>query len=555
MSLNTLNFNRHTWAGGQVITSQLLNRIEAGILDVTNALSTSNTFINGLNYTNNGGNVLKTVTNITQTEGKIAVTYANIQSASTSQKGVTQLSSTIGSTSELLAATPLNVTNSIAAIVRTDDRNATTKGQQYAQSITQSNGQVTVSYANFSPILGSVAGDGTNAQKLNISVANNVSTDVYLTKASTSIFGVTKLQSTATNDEDVAATPKAIYDTIRTLIGSGTLNANFTPSTMPDGTSDNHLATTQFVMNAFKYNDAMVFKGTIAGGSPTSAYTPAAESGHTYKVSSAGLINGIQVEAGDMLICTSDNTIPATAANVETISNYWSIVQTNLDGTVIGPANAVDLHIPVFDGTSGKLIKDSGFTIGISVPSNAVFTDTTYSAGTGISFSGTTINNTGVLSVTAGSDIGEIEVNNTTITVPGVTAATSSTVGLVKLYTETGDNSDGAISQSATTELFASLVENFGLTLLMPSTVTWDTEDGLTATVDTFEEDTTVVIQKYANGGWITYNGEARTEGEHFRAYCTRELFGQSRSQVIGSEYVEPAPPQEPEPEEEPEEP
>ena len=95
MSLNTLNFNRHTWAGGQVITSQLLNRIEAGILDVTNALSTSNTFINGLNYTNNGGNVLKTVTNITQTEGKIAVTYADIQSASTSQKGVTQLSSTI----------------------------------------------------------------------------------------------------------------------------------------------------------------------------------------------------------------------------------------------------------------------------------------------------------------------------------------------------------------------------------------------------------------------------------------------------------------------------
>ena len=32
----------------------------------------------------------------------------------------------------------------------------------------------------------------------------------------------------------------------------------------------------------------------------------------------------------------------------------------------------------MFDGTTGKVIKDSGFTIGTSVPSNAVFTDTVY---------------------------------------------------------------------------------------------------------------------------------------------------------------------------------
>ena len=46
---------------------------------------------------------------------------------------------------------------------------------------------------------------------------------------------------------------------------------------------------------------------------------------------------------------------------------------------VQGPASAVDAKIAIFDGTTGKKIKDSGYTIATSVPANAVFTDTTYS--------------------------------------------------------------------------------------------------------------------------------------------------------------------------------
>jgi hypothetical protein len=53
-----------------------------------------------------------------------------------------------------------------------------------------------------------------------------------------------------------------------------------------------------------------------------------------------------------------------------------SNTQTALDAKVAGPASAVNNQIAVFDGTTGKVIKDSGFTIETSVPAGAVFTDT-----------------------------------------------------------------------------------------------------------------------------------------------------------------------------------
>jgi hypothetical protein len=53
-----------------------------------------------------------------------------------------------------------------------------------------------------------------------------------------------------------------------------------------------------------------------------------------------------------------------------------SNTQTALDAKVAGPASAVANRVATFDGTTGKLIKDSGFTIETSVPSGAVFTDT-----------------------------------------------------------------------------------------------------------------------------------------------------------------------------------
>ena len=51
--------------------------------------------------------------------------------------------------------------------------------------------------------------------------------------------------------------------------------------------------------------------------------------------------------------------------------------KTKLESLFVkGPASATANHVATFDGTTGKTVKDSGYTIAASVPSGAVFTDT-----------------------------------------------------------------------------------------------------------------------------------------------------------------------------------
>ena len=39
---------------------------------------------------------------------------------------------------------------------------------------------------------------------------------------------------------------------------------------------------------------------------------------------------------------------------------HWTVVQSNVDGAVTGPTSAVSGRVAVFDGTTGKVIKDGG---------------------------------------------------------------------------------------------------------------------------------------------------------------------------------------------------
>ena len=119
-------------------------------------------------------------------------------------------------------------------------------------------------------------------------------------------------------------------------------------------------------------NDAMIFKGTITS---ENSFPKTFEAGWTYKVATAGTYFEQKFEVGDMVIAVKDATTSTTTTS-SNFTTYWAAVQTNTDGIVIGPEKSVSGNIPVFDGTSGKLIKDSGLTIKTSVPENALFTDT-----------------------------------------------------------------------------------------------------------------------------------------------------------------------------------
>ena len=160
-----------------------------------------------------------------------------------------------------------------------------------------------------------------------------------------------------------------VWDKVKTLVSdraplaSPALTGTPTAPTAAAGTDSTQIATTAFVKQAvadgLSTGDAMVYKGTIAGGSTGSygALTGAASKGWTYKVTTAGKIDGVTVEVGDLIICNSDDTAAATSSNYSTIAAKWDFVQANIDGAVVGPASVTSGQVAAFDGTTGKVIK------------------------------------------------------------------------------------------------------------------------------------------------------------------------------------------------------
>lgn len=104
---------------------------------------------------------------------------------------------------------------------------------------------------------------------------------------------------------------------------------------------------------------AMIYKGTMdCSANPN---YPAADAGDTYVVSVAGKIggaSGITVAVSDMFICNTDGTASGDQA---TVGSKWNVIATAAN-VVSGPASSTDGGVVLFDGETGKIIKDSGKT-------------------------------------------------------------------------------------------------------------------------------------------------------------------------------------------------
>lgn len=109
------------------------------------------------------------------------------------------------------------------------------------------------------------------------------------------------------------------------------------------------LATKQYVDKILGANDAMIFKGIL---DDTHKLPDTHETGWTYRVNKAGTYAGKACEIGDLVICTTDGLSANDA--------HWTVAQTNIDGAVIGPVSSTNDNIVIFNGNTGKLIKDSG---------------------------------------------------------------------------------------------------------------------------------------------------------------------------------------------------
>ena len=80
------------------------------------------------------------------------------------------------------------------------------------------------------------------------------------------------------------------------------------------------------------------------------------KAGQAFRVAEAGTYAGQACELGDLIICIKDYAEGASDAD-------FMVVQSNLNGVVIGPDASTDANIAVFDGITGKKIKDSAVTL------------------------------------------------------------------------------------------------------------------------------------------------------------------------------------------------
>ena len=218
--------------------------------------------------------------------------------------------------------------------------------------------------------------------------------------------------------------------------------------TAASGTNTTQIATTAFVQAAVESKiaaaDAMRYKGTLGTGGTITALPASHKVGDAYKVITAGTYAGQKCEVGDMVICV---TAGSTANNA-----HWTVVQANVDGAVTGPASAVSGHVAVFDGTTGKVIKDGGKAlsdialdeISVKLTQNSRgFKDGQFYMNVGIDLSAWLGNNEEVFVENAG-DV-ELLFSNATANTPGMMSAAQYTklAGIA-----TGATADSALSNS-----------------------------------------------------------------------------------------------------------
>ena len=124
--------------------------------------------------------------------------------------------------------------------------------------------------------------------------------------------------------------------------------------TLPaDPTQNMEAATKQYVDRLVSgLNDFTV--GVVDSSTPLPATDY--KVGQTFRVAEAGTYAGQDCEVGDLIIVISDY------ADSQKDSDFL-VVQANVDGAVTGPDASTDANIVVFDGITGKKIKDSSVTI------------------------------------------------------------------------------------------------------------------------------------------------------------------------------------------------
>ncbi len=193
------------------------------------------------------------------------------------------------------------------------------------------------------------------AQVNAVTSVNTRTGEVVVTKTDVALENVT-------NDAQVKKAASSVNGNVPVWSGTAgdTLGAGYPVETTLVGGADKLAradAIKTYIDALLSANDAMVFKGTLGSGGTVTVLPTTHSAGWTYKVITAGTYAGVVCEVGDLAIAVVDR------AGSGNLNSDWSFVQTNLDGAVTGPASAVADRIAVFNGTTGKIIKDGGVLV------------------------------------------------------------------------------------------------------------------------------------------------------------------------------------------------
>jgi hypothetical protein len=181
---------------------------------------------------------------------------------------------------------------------------------------------------------------------------------------------------------------------------------------------------------------SLTFQGAYAGGT---TYYP----------------NDIATYNGSSYICILQST-----GNLPTNATYWSVLAQAGSGDVTGPASSTDNVLAVYDGTTGKLLKNSTMPISsvgyIGAPQSTNTTVAASDAGKHIYFTGgstatLTVNTNATTPIDVGTTILVVNNNSGSLTISGAgvtfqlangatgnrTVATKGMASLLKVATDT----------------------------------------------------------------------------------------------------------------------
>lgn len=157
--------------------------------------------------------------------------------------------------------------------------------------------------------------------------------------------------------EDVSADISDLEDRVGTLetdidLKAPLANPTFTGTVTVEG---NTVATQQWVNTLIGQlnNGVPGIVDDTDNPLPSTGY----KAGQMWRVAEEGTYAGTECEIGDLIICLKDYS-EGSAGNTD-----FMVVQANIDGAVTGADSSVDGHIVVFNGSTGKVIKDSNVTI------------------------------------------------------------------------------------------------------------------------------------------------------------------------------------------------